>query len=347
MILSGSSTQSISYDNSVDFKVSTNSMTSSNATINLQGPNRHTVDVNLNGELRVHLPDGLYTYSAIDLFGNTASGTFSTPTTATVSIPSDPISQHEYYLRQILPDNSGATPEQRDGGSLVDFNRALWLFFGWNPILFAGTNNNCAQVWKSTDEGLTWVAQPDAPLVSAEQIMRIRNDGKIWTWNTPGHTTYTFDGTNWELKSSSNYTTKIGGVRIFHKNNMYTIGGQLTVDGSPINDTSVYMSTGGAFTKISDIDDNLWLTTGDDKGFRAISRTNGTQITTTRGVSQNTQSNNVIGYTSAYFAMCGIYPTAGVNALISIGGAGSGYVDMLKLKTRIETYLTARNIDFS
>lgn len=84
-----STTQSISYDNSVDFRVDLNSMTSSNATINLQGPNRHSVKTNLSGELHIHFPDGFYTYSVIDLFGNTASGTFSVPTTltGTVSIP--------------------------------------------------------------------------------------------------------------------------------------------------------------------------------------------------------------------------------------------------------------------
>lgn len=83
----GSTTHSITYDNTVDFKANLNSITSSNATISLQGPRQHSVILDLNGELHIHFPDGLYTFSAIDLFGNTASGTFSVPTTATVSIP--------------------------------------------------------------------------------------------------------------------------------------------------------------------------------------------------------------------------------------------------------------------
>lgn len=169
-----------------------------------------------------------------------------------------PISQ-DYYVRQILPDGNNQT-ERTDGQSIFSYNGDLYKIFGWD-----GTDTNLAKVYKSTDKGITWTAEPDAPFISSEQLATVRNDGKVWIFNTPSQVVYTYDSVNGFTLISSSAPPHYAGIRMMHKDKMYIIGGQSSVGAgeAAVIDRNVWMSTDGTFTSIATLPEDFWITTGD------------------------------------------------------------------------------------
>ena len=89
----GSGTFSASYDNTVDFKITLGGNTASSAIVYMTSSNSHyLVNANLNGEIHVHVLDSVgsdyYSYAVYATTSGitSASGTFSAPTSATISV---------------------------------------------------------------------------------------------------------------------------------------------------------------------------------------------------------------------------------------------------------------------
>lgn len=83
-----------------------------------------------------------------------------------------------------------------DSAALVSYQGALWRIFGWTSALQG--------VWKSTDNGLSWIQQPDFPGFVRDNAAVFVIGGLIYVCGGYGtDDLWSFDGTTWIQISAS------------------------------------------------------------------------------------------------------------------------------------------------